>query len=409
MRIAMISEHASPLAALGGIDAGGQNVHVAALARHLAERGHDVCVYTRRDRPFDDLAERVPLAPGLTVVNVPVGPPYPVPKDELLPWMDDFSDWMQQDWSRHGRPDVVHGHFWMSGLAALRAAQATGIPMAQTFHALGAVKRRHQGAEDTSPATRVALEAAVAARADAVIATCSDEVAELSAAGVDTSRTYVVPCGVDTTAFRPGEGHGDRSGRAGPTLLTVARLVPRKGIDTIIDALAQLPTARLVIVGGPPAAELSGDAEAHRLVQVATRAGVRHQVHLAGAVAHEKMPSVYHAADVVVAAPWYEPFGITPVEAAACGRPVVATAVGGLLDTVVDGVTGFLVPPRDSRALATAVARITSSPRLSRSFGVRAAERAQDRYAWPRVAEQTEAIYRHTLTRSGAAVGSVTQ
>jgi len=403
MKIAMISEHASPLATLGGVDAGGQNVHVAALAQHLVARGHEVSVYTRRDRPLDDLPERVDLS-GVTVVHVPVGPAGYVPKDELLPLMPAFADWMQRDWSRHERPDIMHAHFWMSGLAAARVADATGIPMAQTFHALGTVKQRHQGTQDTSPRTRIDEEARIGQRADAIIATCSDEVSELERAGVDTSRTSVVPCGVDTKLFRPGE-HPQGRADHGPLLLSVARLVPRKGVETAIRALAHLPTAQLLVIGGPPADRLSADAEVRRLAQVAASVGVLDRVRFAGSVPHEQMPAAYHAADVVVASPWYEPFGITPVEAAACGRPVVGTSVGGLLDTVVDGITGFLVPPRDPVALAGAVAHITSSPRLSRICGVRAAERAHERYAWPHIAEQTEAVFRNTLSR--AAAGSV--
>src|SRR6478735_9604048 len=159
MRIAMVSEHASPLAVLGGVDAGGQNVHVAALAVALAALRHEVTVYTRRDAT--DLPERVVMAPGVEVVHVPAGPPTAVPKDDLLPWMADFGAWLAADWRRHGQPDVVHAHFWMSGLAALQAAADTGVPVAQTFHALGSVKRRHQREKDTSPTGRVAAEATI--------------------------------------------------------------------------------------------------------------------------------------------------------------------------------------------------------------------------------------------------------
>lgn len=405
MRIAMISEHASPLATLGGVDAGGQNVHVAALSRQLAGRGHDVTVYTRRDRPLDDLPERVDLD-GVTVVNVPVGPCRHVPKDDLLPLMKDFADWMCLDWSRRGQPDIVHAHFWMSGLAAMRAADRTGVPMAQTFHALGTVKRRHQGAQDTSPPTRIADEARIARRADAVIATCSDEVTELERSGIDTSRTSVVPCGVDTSLFLPGE-HQERNSALGPLLLSVGRLVPRKGIETAIRALHHLPSARLLVIGGPPAAELADDVEVDRLVRIAKSLGVLARVRFAGSIPHERMPSAYQAADVVVASPWYEPFGMTPVEAAACSRPVVGTAVGGLLDTVVHGETGLLVPPRQPMALAGAVARLTSSPRMLRNCGVRAAERAHERYAWPRIAQETEEILRDALARRRTTAGSV--
>src|SRR5690606_8349724 len=166
MRIAMVSEHASPLAALGGEDAGGQNVHVAALAAALARRGHDVAVYTRRDDP--DLPEQVEMLPGVEVVHVPAGPAETIPKDRLLPYMPELGQWLARRWASGERPDVVHSHFWMSGLAALEAAGRVPVPVVHTFHALGTVKRRHQGAKDTSPAGRVEAETRVATEADLV-------------------------------------------------------------------------------------------------------------------------------------------------------------------------------------------------------------------------------------------------
>ncbi len=167
MRIAMISEHASPLAALGGVDAGGQNVHVAALSEALARRGHHVTVYTRRDAT--ELPARVRVGQRLEVVHVDAGPARHVPKDQLLPYMGQLAAGVAADWARRP-PDVVHGHFWMSGLAALDAARRADaghrVPVLQTFHALGTVKRRHQGAEDTSPPERRWLEPGVGRSAD---------------------------------------------------------------------------------------------------------------------------------------------------------------------------------------------------------------------------------------------------
>lgn len=400
MRIAMVSEHASPLAALGGVDAGGQNVHVAALAVGLARRGHDVEVYTRRDDP--DLPPEAPLGDGVRVVHVPAGPPTAVPKDDLLPWMGDFGRWMADRWAVTGTPDVVHAHFWMSGLAALHAADGAGVTVAQTFHALGSVKRRHQGAQDTSPAARVRTEARIGRGVDVVVATCSDEVAELAALGVPANRVRVVPCGVDVEHFSPaprlpGTGRGGRH-----RLLCVGRLVERKGVDTAIRALADLPGAELDVAGGPPRDRLGADPEARRLLAVAREAGVADRVRLLGGVGHEAMPGLIRAADVVVATPWYEPFGIVPVEAAACGVPVVGSAVGGLLDTVQDGVTGRLVPPRDPAALADAVRGLLADPALRRAYGRAARRAAVSRYAWDRVAAQTEVVYRTTARPSAA-------
>jgi glycosyltransferase involved in cell wall biosynthesis len=402
MRIAMVSEHASPLAVLGGVDAGGQNVHVAALATELARLGHEVEVYTRRDDPH--LPAEVPLAPGVRVVHVPAGPPEPLPKDELLPHMGDLGRWLAERWAATGPPDVAHAHFWMSGLATLQAAAPHGVPVAQTFHALGSVKRRYQGAADTSPPGRVRSEILVGRRAGVVIATCSDEVAELGRLGVPEARTRVVPCGVDVQHFSPGRVGAREPGP--PRLLSVGRLVERKGVDTVVQALAALPGVVLDIAGGPPRDRLAQDPEARRLLAVAREAGVADRVRLLGGVRHDTMPGLLRSADVVVATPWYEPFGIVPVEAAACGVPVVGSAVGGLLDTVQDGRTGLLVPPRDPGALATALRELLADPDRRAAFGRAGRQAAVARYAWDRVAAQTVAVYR-TLVRPSVRAVSV--
>ncbi|MFC8192972.1 glycosyltransferase [Cellulomonas sp. NPDC057328] len=405
MRIAMVSEHASPLAVLGGVDAGGQNVHVAALAGALADLGHDVTVYTRRDDPA--LPARVPMAPGVEVVHVPAGPPTAVPKDDLLPWMPDLGAWVADDWATRGAPDVVHAHFWMSGLAAVQAAEAHGVPTVQTYHALGSVKRRHQGAKDTSPSGRITAEAAIGRRVDAVVATCSDEVRELTRLGVPASSIRVVPCGVDVDHFRPVRG------ASGPFLRTrrhrlvcLGRLVERKGVDTVLHALADLPDAELLVAGGPDAAALPGDPEATRLAALAAQLGVADRVHLLGRVGHDDVPALVSSADVVVATPWYEPFGIVPLEAAACGVPLVGSAVGGLLDSVVDGTTGLLVPPRDAAALATALRGLLADPTRRRAMGAAARRRALTHYSWRGVAAQTELVYQ-SLTSPAAAADRV--
>jgi glycosyltransferase involved in cell wall biosynthesis len=409
----VISEHASPLAPLGGVDAGGQNVYVAALARALAGRGHQVTVYTRRDDA--GLATRVELAPGVQVEHVPAGPPVPIPKDELAPWMPEFGRWLAARWQEDPatRPDVLHAHFWMSGIAAVSALRRTArrpgarIPHVQTFHALGSVKRRFQGEDDTSPPHRLAAERMLATEADLVIATCRDEVAELELLGPPRA-TRTVPCGVDLDLFTPrGEPAPVRT-RAGSRpelrLLTVGRLVPRKGVDTVIHALARVPGARLVVAGGPDAGRLDADPEVVRLRHRAEQAGVAGRVDFLGRVDQAQLPALLRSADVVVTAPWYEPFGIVPLEAMACGRPLVGSAVGGLLDTVVDGRTGLLVPPRDTAALAQALRDLLADPDARRRMGLAARARAEARYGWDRVAEQVEGAYESArgLIRAGS-------
>jgi D-inositol-3-phosphate glycosyltransferase len=398
MKVAMVSEHASPLAVLGGADAGGQNVHVAALSAALARRGAEVVVHTRRDDP--DLPARVEAAPGVTVEHVDAGPAEPIPKDDLLPYMDEFAGLLRRSF-RADPPDVVHAHFWMSGRAALAAARPLGIPVVQTFHALGVVKRRHQGAKDTSPPSRLREEATLAREADRIVATCSDEVFELVRMGADLRRVAVVPCGVDLGMFRP-EGPAASRPSGAARLLVVSRLVERKGIGDVVAAMARLPGVELLVAGGPPAAELAGDPEARRLTALAERVGVAGRVRLLGRVGRCDLPALYRSADLVVNVPWYEPFGIVPLEAMACGVPVVASAVGGLVDTVVDGVTGAHVPPRRPRLLAEAVAGLLADPERRATLGATGARRARRRFGWDRIAGSTLEVY---AGLSAAAVG----
>ena len=401
MRIAMVSEHASPLAVLGGEDAGGQNVHVAALSTALARRGHEVTVYTRRDDP--DRPERQPFAPGVEVVHVPAGPARAVPKDDLLPYMADMALWLRREWSGAGRPDVVHAHFWMSALTTRDALvlHEDAPPAVVTFHALGVVKRRHQGAQDTSPAERLGTERRLVRDLDAVVATCRDEVSELLDMGADPQRLHVVPCGVDLARFTP---LGDECSPWTPgatRLLCLGRLVERKGVETAIEALQQLPDAELVVAGGPPAGRAAADdPDVRRLRQHAERLGVAGRVHLVGGVSQDDAAALLRAADVVLAVPWYEPFGIVPLEAMACGTPVVASAVGGMLDTVDPGITGEHVPPRDATAVADAVRRVVDRPDRLRDLGRAGVERVRRQFTWSRVAAETEAVYAGLLPSS---------
>ena len=395
----MVSEHASPLATLGGVDAGGQNVHVAALSQALAARGHEVVVHTRRDDP--DVPRRVELSPGVVVDHVPAGPARVLGKDDLLPHVQDLADDLHRTWGRR-RPDVVHGHFWMSGIASLAAARPLGVPVAQTFHALGVVKRRHQGDKDTSPPERLHLERHVVQEADHLVATCSDEVFELLRLGADRTRTSVVPCGVDPRLFNPRGPVAPRDPDR-PRVLFLGRLVERKGIGNVISALAEGPLAdlggaagpapELVVAGGPPAAGLEAHDEVRRLRDLAREVGVADQVRFVGRVDREDLPALLRSADVVACVPWYEPFGIVPLEAMACGVPVVASAVGGLVDTVVDGLTGVHVPPRDPPAVARALRRLLEDPEARREMGAAGARRVRARYTWGRVAAATEAVY----------------
>ncbi|HEV7824558.1 MAG TPA: glycosyltransferase [Mycobacteriales bacterium] len=401
MKITMVSEHASPLAAVGGVDSGGQNLHVAELAKALARRGHEVRVASRQDGRYP--CDPVEFAPGVVVEHIPAGPAEPLPKDALLPYMADFGAYLAHAWSTDA-PDVVHAHFWMSGLAALSGARERGIPVVQTFHALGSVKQRHQGAKDTSPPGRVRLERALARSVARVVATCSDEVFELARLGVQRRQISVVPCGVDLDQFTD---RGPVAPRPEcPRILSVGRLVERKGFDILVRALPAVPHAELLVAGGPPAAELDTDPEARRLRTLAAACGVADRVHLLGAVSRDDMPVLMRSADVVACAPWYEPFGMVPVEAMACGVPVVAAAVGGLTDTVIDGVTGLLVPPRRPDRMAAALRTVLADANLRLAFRSAALDRARSRYAWDRIAAETHRVYGDVTARAGGRMGA---
>jgi glycosyltransferase involved in cell wall biosynthesis len=387
MKIAMVSEHASPLAALGGVDAGGQNVHVAELASALQRQGHEVVVYTRRDSP--DLPARVEMSGGVVVDHLDAGPPCALPKDELPPFIPDLAGDLTER-LMHELPDVIHAHFWMSGLASLQAAAATCRPVVQTFHALGVVKRRFQGAADTSPVNRVRCERTIAFDATRVIASSNDERVELLRMGGDADRIDVIPSGVDLALFDP---YGPRAGRAAKyRLVTISRLVPRKGVDDAIRVTAQLPDTELLVAGGPEEGAFDEDPEVQRLRELASDLGVRERVHLLGSVGHDRLAPLIRSADAVLCLPWYEPFGIVPLEAMACGVPVVASAVGGLLDTVTDGGTGLHVPPRDPATAAGAVRRLLADPAARAEMGRRGVTRAAG-YAWDEIADRVARCY----------------
>lgn len=383
----MVSEHASPLATLGGVDAGGQNVHVADLSLALGRLGVDVVVHTRRDDP--ELPRRVSFGPRVEVDHVDAGPPAALPKDELLPHMPAFSASLRRSWRRQ-RPDAVHSHFWMSGLAALEAARPLRIPLAHTYHALGNIKRREQGRADTSPAERGAIEARLAREVDRLVATTVEEAFDLAQLGSDLDRVTVIPCGVDLERFRPW-GSTDRRPTTLRRVVVVSRLVERKGIGNVIAALPRLADVELVVAGGPPAEALAGDAEATRLRALAERLGVGDRVEFRGALGRDEVPALLRSADVVACCPWYEQFGLVAIEAMACGVPLVASAVGGLAESVVDGETGLLVPTRRPDLIASAVASLLADEPRRAAMGAAGARRAE-RYGWDRIAAETLAV-----------------
>lgn len=409
-RIALISEHASPLAILGGCDCGGQNVYVGELATGLGKKGYEVDIFTRRDDIT--LPEIVPWGPGVRVVHVPAGPARTVRKEDMLPFMADFSRYIDS-WLEQGRGyyDLVHANFFMSGLVARHIKDKWGIPFVITFHALGAVRQLHQGAYDEFPKDRNLIESEIVADADAIFAECPQDAKDLASFyGASAHKLRLVPCGFDPEQFRPLDKRAAR-GALGlsedqPLLVHVGRMVPRKGVDTIIEALSRLrdqhkASARLLIVGGETD---NGDAdrtpEIGRLKALAERLGVRGDVTFVGRRRPDQLPYYYSAADLFITTPWYEPFGITPLEAMGCGTPVIGSAVGGIKYTVRHKETGYLVPPRNAAAVALYIAHALRNPEELKFLGAQALERATSRFTWEKVAEMASRVYTEVIDRA---------
>ncbi|OJF11834.1 glycosyltransferase [Couchioplanes caeruleus] len=384
MRIAMISEQASPLPA-SDAPAGAQQRHVAELSAALAELGHDVRVYTRRDDP--DLPAIATLAGGVRVLHVPAGPAQVLPENELPRHMADFAQWLRTEWrDTDWLPDVAHAHYWTSGLAAITASRQVGVPVVQSFHEIAT------GAQPGPGASRTGYERALGRAVDRVVAQSQDELRGLIRIGVPRSRLAVVPGGVDSDHFTPDGPAAERDPER-PRILSVGRLVERKGFGDVIEAMRYVPGAECVVVGGPPARELAADPQAEKLRAIAERCQVADRVRLVGGVRATDMPRWYRSADLFVAAPWQEQFELAPLEAMACGVPVVGTAIGGLNETVVDGLTGDLVPTRDPRALGGALRRLVNDKVRRFAYATAALDRARQAYSWKRVASQLGSVY----------------
>jgi glycosyltransferase involved in cell wall biosynthesis len=394
MRIALVTGHASPdPAARRGVaaDPRGQALRVAALAGTLAGLGHQVTVYARKDSPARPRSED---AGGVRFEYVPAGPAAALPEDKLLPQLGAFSDALAQRWQQNP-PDVVHAHFWTSGLAALAATRGTRVPVVQTFHALGTPRKAAMPTPVSVSApdsvVRARMERLVARTVRSVLAGNSAELSELAGLGVPRASITVVPFGVDTKRFEPGGPTARRSKR--PRLVAAAPSSEEHGLDTVIRAMAALPGIELLIAGGPPRAEIFDDPVLQGLARLAERAGVSDRVMFTGKMAPVRVPALLRSADLFVHVASDEPTGILPVEAMACGTPVVASAQGADQDAVVDGATGVLVRPGNPSALARRIRQLLSSPMLLEGFGIAAADRARSRYSWERIGQETVAAY----------------
>ena len=402
--LAVLSMHTSPLVQPGVGDGGGMNVYVRELCAALARGGVACDVYTRAWSP--DLSAVVAVEPGLRVHHVPAGPLAEVPKEELPHHVGEFADGVLAR-IRGGHPaDAVHANYWLSGLAGHVLKHELGLPLVATFHTLARVKAEG----DEQPEARARAEEVVMGCSDAVLASCTVEAAQIASLyGADPDRIGIVPPGVEHAFFSPGDRAQARRAlglpAGAPMLLFVGRIQPLKGLDVAVRALAALGDASdafLVVVGGPSGRE--GEAEArrvHRLVDelgLAGQRGGRH-VRFLPPQRHELLSTYYRAADVCLVPSRSESFGLVALEAAACGTPVVAAAVGGLRTLVEHGRTGFLVEGRDPAAFAGHVDELLGDPVLAASMSRRAARRARG-YTWSTAARRLRQVHAEVTSRS---------
>lgn len=396
-RIAFISEHASPLAALGGADAGGQNVYVGEVARQLAATGYQIDIFTRRDEK--ELPEIVAFSDKIRIIHVNAGPAEDIPKETLLQYMPAFkADMLRFIQKEQVSYELIHANFFMSALVAMQLKRELRIPFVVTFHALGHIRRIHQGDNDRFPKERLAIEENAVKEASLIIAECPQDREDLMKYyNAPAEKISIIPCGVNTDELYPVNKSIARSLLDLPydekILLQLGRMVPRKGVDNVIRALSKVKCGntkvRLLIVGG----DADTAQELTRLQQLASELKINDKVYFLGQKSREELKYYYAAADLFITTPWYEPFGITPLEAMACGTPVIGSNVGGIKFSVADGHSGVLVPPKDPGALANKITGLLRSPALLREMGNNAIRRVNKLFTWELVAQDLETVY----------------
>src|SRR5512142_2874513 len=409
LRIAMISYHTCPLATLGGKDTGGMNVYVRELTRQLGKMGIHVDVFTRSQ---DDHVPHVlhELGYGNRVVHVPAGPEHPVAKQELASYIPEFVDGIKA-FAREKdiRYDLIHSHYWLSGIAAASLSDAWGgTPIVQMFHTLGEMKNRIARSEaEREGEYRIQGERQVLRRADRVIVATIAELTQLRFLyKADAAKMVVIPPGVDVDHFYPippdeakmyvGLKPDDRM------VLFVGRIEPLKGVDTLIQAMSclkwkEVEPVHLAIIGGNPSAsprEMS--AEMARLQKLCDDLCMGQTVVFLGKRDQDKLPYYYSAAELVVMPSHYESFGMVALEAMACGTPVIASEVGGLAYLVRDGETGFTVPDQEPELLSEKITWLLEDRDLHRTMSERAVEYAQH-YAWEKIASQIVNVYKELV------------
>lgn len=407
MRVAMISYHTCPLATLGGKDTGGMNVYVRELTRELGRRGVGVDIFTRSQD------EHVPhvlhdLGFGNRIVHVEAGPETPLEKDELAKYLPKFVEGIARvTQSKSLRYDLIHSHYWLSGLAALELRSMWNIPVIHMFHTLAVMKNRvAQTPDEAASSRRVEAEKQLIRDADRIIAATQAEVAQIQwLYRENTDRVTVIPPGVDTSRFYPISVDEAKEFIGLPldlrVILYVGRIEPLKGIDNLMRAVATMKESGVydrlpffvAIIGGELEAEgASSSVEMERLTSLRESEGVGDNVNFLGSRDQDTLQYYYSAAEVVVVPSHYESFGLVALEAMACGTPVVASETGGLAFLVRDGETGFHIPAGDSDSLAERLTDLLENDELRARLGSQAAEYAKQ-YDWTLITDQMLELY----------------
>lgn len=396
-RVSILSMHTSPLAQPGIGDGGGMNVYVRELVSALAHAGLDCTTYTRAWRP--DLPRVVNVEPNHRVVHIDAGD-FDLPKNDLVSVVDSFADGVRDHISATGGTDVLHGNYWLSGIAGHRLKHELNLPLVMTFHTFARVKA--QGG-DPEPVSRENAESSIIGCTDAICVSCTEEERQFrSLCGTPPGTIEIVAPGVEHAFFAPGEKRGARHALRlpidVPVMLFVGRIQPLKGLDVAVETLARLADrrTRLVVVGGASGNE--GETEVVRIRSLIESLGVANRVDFVAPQAHHMLSTYYRAADVVIVPSRSESFGLVALEAAACGVPVVASGVGGLITIVDDGVTGHLVADRSPDVFASHVDRILANPIDAAAMGARAAEKAR-RYTWSFAAARLRRAYADVTSR----------
>ena len=405
LRIAMLSYHTCPLAILGGKDTGGMNVYVRELTRQLGRMGIHVDVFTRsQDEHVPHVVHE--LGYGNRVVHVPAGPEFPMAKRELAEYVPQFVEGIKQFAAEKDiRYDLIHSHYWMSGLAAEALSDAWCVPIVHMFHTLGEMKNRiARSDEEREGAYRIDGEKQVIARVDRIIASTLAEQTQLQFLYKANKRKItIIPPGVDTSHFYPIPMDEARqyigADPENKLVLFVGRVEPLKGLDTLIKAIAWHRTFKpgqvtLAIIGGEPdVSPQEMSAEMARIQKLCDDLCMGRMVVFLGKRSQDTLPYYYSAADVLVMPSHYESFGMVALEAMACGTPVIASQVGGLAFLVKDGETGYHVPDQDPKALCEKLLILLDDPCQREKMGLNAAEYAKD-YAWANIASQMLDVYK---------------